>query len=253
MQRSVQVSPYVWLIDVTLHYRFNYGSMKTLALLPEKIKTAVLLVVLMALIVFTAMSMRYALRSMDQTLASVYKDRLRPAVELVYLNENLYANRLLLETYLSNHSVLSISALQTQLRRTTQDSYQRISKFEKTELTGQEAQQLSLFKANLVTCANLERSILQLIDAGQYNRAVDVFEQQGYRLFQQNAQLIHELATIQHKTGQQAVEDAHRQASGGAINATLLVGLAIIVGLVIQQLLAKKTRQRQPIGYVHLN
>ncbi len=229
------------------------GSMKTLALLPQKIKTAALLVVLMALIVFTAMSMRYALRSMDQTLASVYKDRLRPAVELVYLNENLYANRLLLETYLSNHSVLSMTALQAQIRHTTQDSYQRISEFEKTELTGQEAQQLRLFKTNLVAYANLERSILQLIESGQYNQAVGVFEQRGYRLFQQNTQLIHELATIQHETGHQAVEDAHRQAAGGAINAMLLVGLAIIVGLVIQQLLAKKTRPRQPIGYVHLN
>ena len=231
----------------------NYRLMKTLAVLPQKIKMAILLAVLMVTIAFTALSMRYALRDMDQTLASVYRDRLRPAVELVYLNENLYAKRLLLETYLSDHSTLSITAVRAQLRQTTENSYQRIDAFEKTELTKQEARQLHLFKTNVAAYADLERIILQLTETGQHQRAVAMFEQQGHQLFQQDIQLLHALATIQHETGQQAVEDAHQQAAGGAINATLLIGLSIVIGLLIQQLLAKKVPQKQPIGYVHLN
>ncbi|WP_084757673.1 MCP four helix bundle domain-containing protein [Spirosoma luteum] len=227
--------------------------MKTLAALPQKIKMAALLAILMVLMVFTALSMRYALRNMDQTLTSVYKDRLQPAVELVYLNENLYAKRLLLETYLSDHSMLSMSALRAQLRQTTQNSYQRINMFEKTELTGQEAQQLHLFKTNLRAQVDLERSILQLTEAGQHQRAVDLFEQKGYRLFQRDVRLLHGLVTIQHETGQQAVETAHRQAAGGTINTTFLIGLAIIIGLLIQQLLVKKTQQKQSVGYGNLN
>ncbi len=227
--------------------------MKTLAVLPQKIKMAALLAVLMVLMVFTALSMRYALQNIDQTLASVYKDRLRPAVELVYLNENMYAKRLLLETYLSDHSTLSMSALREKLRQTTQDSYQRISTFEKTELTGQEAQQLQLFKTNLRTQANLESSIVQLTEAGQHQRAVNLFEQQGYQLFQRDVRLLHELITIQHETGQQAVETAHRQAAGGTINTTFFIGLAIIIGLLVQQLLLKKTQRTQSFGYVNLN
>ncbi len=244
---------YTYYQSMPHHSGFTYWFMKTLAVIPEKLKTAALLVVLMALMVFTALSMRYALRNIDQTLASVYKDRLRPAVELVYLNGNLYAKRLLLETYLSDHSTLSMTALRAQLRKTTQDSYQRISTFEKTELTDQEAQQLYLFKTSLATYADLELSILQLTETGQHQRAVTLFEQQGYQLFQRDVQLLRGLATIQHETGQQAVENAHRQAAGGAINATLLIGLAIIIGLLTQQLLVKKTRREQSLGYVHLN
>lgn len=214
---------------------------------------AALLVVLMVLMIGMALSMRYALRDMDQTLASVYRNRLSPAVELVYLNGNLYAKRLLLETYLSDHSTLSMTALRAQLQQTTQDSYQRIRTVEKTELTGQEAQQLHRFKTNLAAYAELEHSILQLTEIGQHQRAVTLFEQPGYQLFLQDVQLLHGLATIQYETGHQAVEDAHRQAAGGAINATFLVGLSIIIGLLIQQLLVKKTRQEQTFGYGHLN
>ena len=227
--------------------------MKMLAILPQKVKMAIALVVLMALMVFSTLSIRYALQSVDQTLASVYKNRLQPAVELVYLNENLYAKRLLVETYLSDHSSLSITALRARLRQTTADSYQRIGNFEKTVLTEQEAKQLSGFKKNLAAYAVLERSMLQLIETGQHQQAVDLFEQSGYQLFQQAIQLLHQLAIIQHETGQQAVADGHQQAAGGAIGTTLLIGLAIILGLLIQQLLVSMTPQKQSFGSVHLN
>ena len=227
--------------------------MKWSFILPKKLKVSGTLFVLMVIITFAALSIRQATQEMDKTLMSLYQDRLQPAVALVYLNENLYAKRLMLETYLAGQPTLSAPALQAQLDRFTADSHRRINQFEKTKLTEKEGQQLRIFKANLTTYAGLERSVLQLNESGQPEMATRLFKERGLNLFQQDVKVLHQLAFIQSRTGQEVVEAAHREAAGVSLDYTLLIAVVIIIGLLIQWFINNaKIMDSQPQPF-HLN
>lgn len=63
----------------------------------QKFKVAGLLLGLLLILMSTALSLKKALRDMNQTVVSVNDDRVQPAVHLVYLSENVHAKRLALE------------------------------------------------------------------------------------------------------------------------------------------------------------
>ncbi len=214
---------------------------------PQKLRIAGLLFLLMLIMVCAALNTKFVVQKMDRLLTSVYQDRLQPAVDLVYLNENLYARRLLMETYLAGQSTLSKPALQAQLDQTTADNYRRIGQFEKTVLTDAEAYRLSRFKASLTLSVDLERSILRLTESGQRERATYLFRQPGLTLFQRDTQMLHELVRIQSQTGQEAVREAHREAAiGGGLNLTLLVIVSVGLGLIAWPFLRGKITREQP-------
>ncbi|QHV96673.1 MCP four helix bundle domain-containing protein [Spirosoma endbachense] len=199
----------------------------------QKLKAAGLLLSLMLVILFTATSLKHAVQDMDQTMASLYRDRLQPAVDLVHISESLHAKRLVLDNQFLTQSPLSGSVLVRYLRQHDQQIANRIGHYEKTKLTADEAIWLKSFKQNWAQGKQVEGLIQQLMATGKWAVARQLFSERGATLFKQSIQSVHELAQIQTKTGQSAVKEAHQLAAGGSLNVSLLTAISLLVGLVI--------------------
>lgn len=227
--------------------------MKWSFIIQQKLKAAGLLLGLMLVILFTATSLKNEVRDMDQTISSLYADRLQPAVDLVYISESLHAKRLLLENQFMTDSPLSPVVLSGQLEQRDQQIQTRISQYEKTKLTSSETTWLKAFKKKWAHGQNLDRSIQGLLIDGQSSEARQVFYGPGTLVFKHSVQALHNLAQIQAETGQEAVKEAHRMAAGGSLDVTLLTALSVIVGLVILGLIHNAKVVDKKSHSFHLN
>lgn len=227
--------------------------MKWSFILQQKLRAAGLLLSLMLVILCTATSLKNEMQDMDQTMASLYTDRLQPAVDLVYISESLHAKRLLLENQFVNELPVSPVVLAGQLRRYDRRINERIVQYEKTKLITSEVRWLKAFKKNWLQGQALEKSMQQLMTAEQQPTARQLFYRQGALVFKHSVQALHELAQIQAETGQKAVREAHRMAAGGSLGVTLLTAISIIVGLVILGFIHNARLVSQESRSFHLN
>jgi|GEM_PF-7049108 len=69
-----------------------------------KSKAARVLAGILVVTTLASLSMNQAIKVMDQSLEKVFVDRLQPAVDLVFLRENLYNRRLIVQGYLTDSS-----------------------------------------------------------------------------------------------------------------------------------------------------
>ncbi|MBD2704453.1 MCP four helix bundle domain-containing protein [Spirosoma sp. BT702] len=205
----------------------------------SKAKASLLLVGIMVVIVVVALSMKQAMRDVDQALTSVYMNRLQPAVTIVYLSEHIHAKRLAMEAFLLNPRSMTSPPIYHQLTQFDRRIGQLISEFEKTDLVKGEARRLQQFKARMHDYSQLEQMMLQLQTSGQVETAVQLFNGRGSVIFQQSVHYLHELAHIQAETGQALVGSSHQQTAGVSLHSTLLISLAILIGLLIQGLIYK--------------
>lgn len=225
--------------------------MKWTFVIQQKAKAAALLFSVMVVTVLTALSMKHSMRDIDQTLTSVYLDRLQPAVAIIYLSDNLHTKRRLVQNALLTQPAPSV--LKPQLSRLDADIQQLIGQFEKTKLVDGEDTRLRAFKAGMIEYARMEQNVLQLNASGEHAAAQAVFNQRGHALFQQGIQTLRELAKIQEDTGREVVKHAHREASGGYANATLLMAVAVVIGLLAQALIFDAKLMDQKPQPFHLN
>lgn len=219
----------------------------------QKLKVAGLLLSLMLVILYTATSLKNDVQDMEQTVVTLYADRLQAAVELVHINESIHAKRLLIENQFVNQEPVSPAALAGQLGHYDQRINERISQYKKTKLTASETRWLNAFNKKYKQGQDFEKSIQALLIAEQLSQARQVFYGPGALVFKHSVQALHELAQIQAETGQKSVKDAHRMAAGGLLNVTLLTALSLLVGLVILGLIHNARFAGQPAQPFHLN
>ncbi|WP_420149158.1 MCP four helix bundle domain-containing protein [Spirosoma sp.] len=227
--------------------------MKWSFVIQQKLKAALLLTGLMAVIILTTLVATHNIRGIDRSSTSMYQDRLVPAISIVYLSENLYKKRLLVENYLLSEARATPVEIREQLKayNTTIDSL--IYDFEKTYLVREESRSLHAFKACLSVYASMEQTILQLSETGNREASHALFERQSSATFQQSITLLNELIKIQSIVGQELFNNSRSEASQFSIISTVQIGISIIIGLIILGLIhnAKLIDQdRQPF---HLN
>ncbi|KAB7733150.1 hypothetical protein F5984_04220 [Rudanella paleaurantiibacter] len=227
--------------------------MKWSFIIEQKLKAAGLLFGIMVVTVLTSLSMKHAIQDMDQTVTSVYVDRLQPAIDIVYLSENLYIKRLLLDDFLSGRTGLTATDVRQKISQYDAQSQKMVDEFRKTKLAEGEGVQLDGFQKRMADYAQLEHRVLRLHESGQAAAAVQLLYGEGSVIFGRGIRNLHELAHIQAATGREAVDQVHRQAAGGSINAMLLVALALIVGFVIQALIYNSKLVNRPVQNIHLN
>jgi len=219
----------------------------------QKVKAAILLTGILVVVVLASLSMNHAMQYMDQSIESVYADRLKPAVDLVHLSELFHRKRILMQSFLAGQSPMMIQELKLELTADNAQSDSLISSFEKTRLIDAEEKKLDVFKADMTAYVNLENSVLQLEQTSRRKEAIMLFEIQGGRIFQQGVSTLHAIADIQSDIGGKAVKNAHRQAAGGFIIISLLIAICVIGGLVILGLLRKERLLDHKSEMFHLN
>lgn len=207
--------------------------------LTQKVKMAALSFLVMVFVVLYALRVDTKTQNMDDAVEAVYKDRLQPALIIVYLSENLHAKRRLLENHLGDHSGLTTAEVRRKLSEYDARNNRLIADFERTVLTTNEAAVLLEFKNDAASNARLEGEVMQQLAEKDSIAASVRYTREGTRGFKQSIQNLHMLAQIQAETGQEIVHGSHRDAAGLSIITTLMIATAVIIGILILSLLQK--------------
>jgi hypothetical protein len=214
--------------------------MKWSYVIRQKVKAAILLTGILIVVVLASLSMNQAIQYMDQSIESVYADRLKPAVDLVHLSELFHRKRILMQSFLTGQSPLMLKELQMELISDNAQSDSLISSFEKTRLIGIEEEKLGVFKADMNAYVRRKEAIM-------------LFENQGGQIFQNGIATLHAIADIQSEIGKKAVKNAHHQAAGGFIMISLLIAVCVVAGLIILGLLKSESILDRKSELFHLN
>jgi hypothetical protein len=233
--------------------------MKWSFVIQEKLKAAILLGGIMALIIGATLISRYNVEGIDQSFSSIYKDRLVPATTILYLTENLYRKRLSLENYLFSEAQESPVRVKAQLDAYDKSIDSLIRLFEKTYLVDEEARSLQVFKTQITKYGKLEDQVLALCATGSFAQAKHMFSATGGPAFEGTILNLNELAGIQSTIGKDLVRASKVNVASFGIISFLQISLAIITGLVVivlirnSQIIQKPRTDSNKSQYFNLN
>lgn len=208
--------------------------MKWSFVIRQKLKATLLLGGIMVVIVLGTLVSRRNISGIDRSFSSIYQDRLIPATTIIYLTENLYGKRLLLEKHLlTPPNEMSSEKVSVLLLKHDKSIDSLIHLFEKTYLVDQEAKSLSVFKNRVDEYALLERMMLNLYNAGHPEAGKEIFEGAGARTFQSTIGNLNDLTKIQSLVGKQLIKESQGNFASYTMISFMQLGLAIIIGLII--------------------
>ncbi|MCE6989899.1 MCP four helix bundle domain-containing protein [Dyadobacter sp. CY323] len=207
--------------------------MKWSFVIQQKLKAAVLLGSIMVLIILGSVLSRYNVHGIDQSVSSIYKDRLIPATTIIYLTENLYGKRLTLEKHLFLPDPKSEDELRSQLKTYDTHIDSLVGVFEKTYLVDQETKSLQKFKYQVDKYRLLEATILNLTSLGANEEGKLVFAKTGAAAFQESIHILNELTSIQSDIGADLMKVSKSEAASFDIISFLQIGLSVIIGLIV--------------------
>ncbi|HEV7349935.1 MCP four helix bundle domain-containing protein [Telluribacter sp.] len=211
--------------------------MKWSFVIQQKVKAALLLCCIMLIIVGSTLISRNNIEGIDKSFLSIYQDRLMPAIDIVYLSENLYNKRLLLEKHLLSDQGLTQVQVQEQLTRHNSTIDSLINVFSKTHLVDEESKSLFAFRKRVQEYAGIEREIIRLSKAGDKKAGQALFEGTGASTFQSTISRLNELTRIQSVVGQELVRDTHTSVARFINLSNLEISLAVVIGLMILALI----------------
>ncbi|MFD1140552.1 MCP four helix bundle domain-containing protein [Larkinella insperata] len=227
--------------------------MKWSFIIQQKLKAAVLLTSIMALVVLCSFLSKNAIKHINTSFSSIYQDRLIPAVDMVYLSENLYTKRLSLEKYLLSDTDLTLAQVSQQLQKQDHAIDSLLSDVEKTFLVAEEAKNLHTFKDRVKAYTVLEARILRLSQTGQKAAGSALFNGRGAAMFQESIQCLNALTRIQSTVGRSLMKESQSESSQFNLLSSLQIGVAIVIGLVVLGLIYNSkmvNHEKQPF---HLN
>ncbi|MFT2010008.1 MCP four helix bundle domain-containing protein [Pontibacter sp. 13R65] len=223
-------------IILSLH-RSMVVAMKWSFVIQQKLKIASLLGCLIVMVLLANFMWKKHMGSMNKSFSSIYKDRLLPATDIVYLTEHLYNKRLLMEHYLLITEAESEVALVEQMQWHNRQVDSLIHNFESTYLVDQESKSLLGLKNKVEEYVRMENAILALSHEQGRAAGTAMFEQEGKAVFMCTIKHLHELTRIQSEVGKELVGDSQHIVSSTNILSSLEVGLVLIIGLIVQVLI----------------
>jgi hypothetical protein len=222
-------------------------------LIQQKLKIAGMLAFLLGLVVLTNCLERKNVGDMNKSFASIYNDRLIPATEIIYLTENLYSKRLLMQRFLLLGKDEQKKEVQKELLLHSKLVDSLIFEFEKTYLVVEEFEVLAQFKQKAQEYAAVEKEILSLSGEGAKEGGLEIFEGKGKLVFKVTMEHLHQLTKIQSDEGQELIKDSRVIVASTNIISSLQIGLAVIIGIVVQVLILTSRMVKFKPGKFNLN
>jgi len=178
----------------------------------DKMKMVAVLLLIIVLILVNNISNRKTFSKLNESIASIYKDRLMPATYIFQLTDHLYQKKLLS----SNGNLTNQLTVNTLMHDTSIAAL--IKTYETTYLTASEKQQWKLFKEHLEnynTTANTSIKNEKAIN--------DAFDKV--------LQSLNALSEIQAKEGSQIFKISSLNINGTIIMSQLEIALLLILGI----------------------
>ncbi len=178
----------------------------------DKMKAAAVLLLIIVLILVNNISNRKTFSRLNESIASIYKDRLMPATYIFQLTDHLYQKKLL-DSEEKSAGELTVNALMHDTAIAT-----LVKTYEMTYLTASEKEQWKLFKQHL-------ENYDTLVSTSEKNeRAIN-------GAFDKVLQSLNALSEIQAKEGSQLFKISSLNINGTIIMSQLEIALLLILGI----------------------
>ncbi|HEY0054451.1 MAG TPA: MCP four helix bundle domain-containing protein [Pedobacter sp.] len=219
--------------------------MKWTFVIHQKLKVAVLLGVVMGAVVMFNIILQKNISNINNSVNSIYQDRLIPATDIFYLSENMHQRQSIIEQFLYRNGA-KVEELKALLHRHDQKMFSLIDKYEKTYLVKEESMSLKKFKQSIADYSRLENEVLALNDAGKDVDALRLYETAGRPSLESTITQLTNLTTIQSTVGEKLVNDTKGIVATSNFLSDLQMVLAIIIGLIITSLVVSSKIINQP-------
>lgn len=220
----------------------------------DRKKTALALCAVFIIIVLANWWVSYSMTQVSSQFASVYHDRLVPALDIAAMQERYYQNRMLLEEHLQVEEPAQQQHLEDALQQHTQEIDSLSAKYEATYLTNQETRDYRQYKQAVKQLTALQRKVIQLSRAGDKAAAERMYKAEVVPAFDKMLMPMHALSSLQQDVGHELYASAERQLNSLQMLSSFVVACAVILALLVGLLLQNK-RQKIKIKpqQFHLN
>jgi hypothetical protein len=220
--------------------------MKWTFVIQQKLKAAVLLATIMATVLVSNLLTNNTMKNMGNSFSSIYQDRLIPARDIVYLTENLYMKRLILEKYLLSDNDVNPASIISALGVHNHIIDTLITAYEKTYLVDQESKSLISFKQQVKEYSQLENAVVKSISQGDSVTGKAIFEGNGAETFQQTINHLNDLIQIQSTVGQELLKESRIGVGQFVLISTIQIVIALGVGLMVLGLIQSSRIVNRP-------
>ncbi|MDJ1481320.1 MCP four helix bundle domain-containing protein [Cytophagaceae bacterium YF14B1] len=193
------------------------------------LRLTLLIASLLGLILTSIFLSRRSVNQIQETSASIYKDRLVPTAIIASLNSKVYQKRLLLESYVLGKTDSSGSFMGSTINRLNRQIDSLLVEYDKTKLTAKESDQFTLLKQRLSVYNQLEEEIIAK-RVSQPKEQQTLFAGTAYTTFGQVAQTLAELSSLQLTVGERLLNQSRGQANYMYVLTALQIGLVLIIG-----------------------
>jgi len=200
---------------------------------PDKhspVRSILLVIGLLGLILTSIFLSRRSVHDIQQASVSIYKDRLVPTGILVNLTATIYRKRLLLETYVLASQKPNKESITSSVDRHNRRIDSLIVEFEHTSLTAKEADRLRSLKQQL-TDYNQQESKLTSSLLNQATAQQALFVDSSSTAFDQVAQRLDELASLQLTVGEELLGESRGETNYIYVLTALQIGLVLLIGI----------------------
>ena len=217
----------------------NQVNVMWLSVIGEKYKyrAALCLVALFGTSLLGMYFIRVNVNAADQTVKSLYRDRLVPAQDISEVQEKLYQNELLLQEHISAPAADAQLVVVHQIRRHGAEVDSLVDKFAHTLLVNKEVESLKKYRSYLAMHRRTQGQILDLSERGAKQEAAALYRNEGQWHFEQLMGTVHQLSSLQTSVGHELYDQSHRNLLEAGLLSYLVIGLTIMVCLLAQALL----------------
>lgn len=226
--------------------------MKWTFIIQQKIKLVLLLTSMIALIGVTNYIEHQNIDQIDQSFNSIYYDRLIPATELLHMTQNLYKQRMLMESALFSYES-DLEKIDKRLDDLMRNTEERITNFEKTYLVLHESYALVTFKRGMYEYETIEQEIINALYFDRKERAKEIYNERLLPKFSHTLSKLEDLANIQASVGKDILERSRGSISKSSIVLTLQIITVIIIGVMAHGLIIASRMANVNVNNFHLN
>jgi hypothetical protein len=173
----------------------------------------------------------------DQSVKSLYQDRLVPAGDISIVQEKLYQNELLVQEHIDAPAAGGHAQAAHQIRRHSAEMDSLVDKFAHTLLVNQEVESLKKYRRYLFMHRHIQGQILDLSERGFKQEAATLYRNEGQPRFAQLMDTVHQLASLQTSVGHELYDRSHRNLLDAGLLSYMVIVITILVCLLGQVLL----------------
>ena len=203
----------------------------------ERQKIALALCAVFVIIIVANWWVSCSMTQVSSQFASVYHDRLVPALDIAAMQERYYQNRMLLEEHLQEDDPAQEQRIEESLQQHIREIDSLSTKYEATYLTNQETKDLEQYKHAVKRLTAAQARFIELSSGDNKSAAADLYEAEVVPAFNQLLMPMHALSKLQQDVGHELYASAERQLHSLKMLASLVVACAVILALLVGVLL----------------